>query len=142
MAPIRSLVFFSIAAVPMSQRDLESLGKDCAEQESHVGITGMLLHKNGSFLQVIEGLKAVVCDMFASISADPRHSDIHIISDRTIPHREFDGQAVSFNNLDELPPGSPYLSPFSFEAFETDPDLALLMLAYFFRNRFRTHPAP
>ncbi len=102
----------------------------------------MLLHKNGSFLQVIEGPKAVICDMFARISADPRHTDIRNISDRTIPHREFDGQAVSFKNLDELPPGSPYLSPFSFEAFEADPELALLILAYFFRNRFRTHPVP
>ena len=126
----------------MSRRDLESLGKNCAEQESHVGITGMLLHKNGSFLQVIEGSKAVICDMFARISADPRHTNIRTISDRTIPHREFDGQAVSFKNLDELPPGSPYLSPFSFEAFAADPDLALLILAYFFRNRFRTQPLP
>lgn len=140
MAPIRSIVFFSTAAVPMSGGDLESLGKECAEQDSHVGITGMLLHKNGSFLQVMEGSKAVICDMFARISADPRHTNVCKISDRTIPHREFAGLAVSFKNLDELPPGSPYLSPFSFEAFKADPELALLILAYFFRNRFQPLP--
>ena len=122
----------------MSRRDLEALGKNCAERKSHLGITGMLLHKNGSFLQVIEGSKAVICDMFARISADQRHTDIRTIIDRTIPHREFAGHAVKFKNLDELPPGSPYLSPFSFEAFESDADLAVLILAYFFRNRF--HP--
>jgi hypothetical protein len=126
----------------MSPRDLAALGKNCAERKSHLGITGMLLHKNGSFLQVIEGSKAVIRDMFARISADPRHIDIRTICDRTIPHREFAGHAVSFKNLDELPPGSPYLNPFSFEAFAVDPDLAVLILAYFFRNRLRTQLLP
>ena len=70
----------------------------------------------------------------------PRHTNVCKISDRTIPHREFAGLAVSFKNLDELPPGSPYLSPFSFEAFKADPELALLILAYFFRNRFQPLP--
>ena len=137
MAPIRSIVLFSNAAAPMSAEELAELGRECAETESHVGITGMLLHKNSSFLQVIEGSKAVICDMYARISADPRHTGICQISDRTIPRREFHGQAVSFKDLDELPPGSPYLSPFSYEAFSADPDLALLILAFFFRNRFR-----
>ena len=117
IAPIRSIVFFSTAAMPMSRRDLAALGKECAEPNSHVGITGMLLHKNGSFLQVMESSKAVICDMFARISADPRHTNIRKIRDRPIPRREFAGHAVSFKNLDELPPGSPYLSPFSYEAF-------------------------
>jgi hypothetical protein len=142
MAPIRSIVFFSTAVVPMSEADLAALGRECAEQDSHVGITGMLLHKNGNFLQVIEGAKAVICDMFARISADPRHTNVRTISDRIILHREFAGRAVGFKNLDELPPGSPYLSPFSFEAFAADPDLAVLILAYFFRNRFRTQRLP
>jgi hypothetical protein len=137
MPPVRSIVFFSTAAVPMSARDLAALGRECAELDSHVGITGMLLHKNGNFLQVMEGSRAVICDMFARISADPRHTGIRKICDRTIPRREFDGQAVSFKNLDDLPPGSPYLSPFSYEAFRDDPDLAVLILAFFFRNRFK-----
>jgi hypothetical protein len=136
MAPIRSIIFFSTATVPMSGEELAALGRECAEVDSHVGITGMLLHKNGDFLHVIEGSKAVICDMFARLSADPRHTNIRKISDRTIAHREFAGQAVSFKNLDELPPGSPYLSPFSYETFEADPDLAVLILAFFFRSRF------
>ncbi len=137
MAHLRSIVFFSTAAVPMSPGDLAALGRECAEVDSHVGITGMLLHKNGDFLQVMEGSKSVICDMFAKVSADPRHTNIRKICDRAITRREFAGQAVSFKNLDELPPGSPYLSPFSYEAFRDDPDLAVLILAFFFRNRFK-----
>lgn len=132
---MRSIVFFSTAVEPMSEGDLAALGQECAENDSHVGITGMLLHKNGDFLQVIEGRRAVVNDMYARILADPRHKNIHKISDRIIPRREFHGQAVGFQNLDALPAGAPYLSPFSCEAFEADPDLAMLILQYFFRSR-------
>jgi hypothetical protein len=80
--------------------------------------------------------------MYARILADPRHTDIRLISDREVPCREFDGEAVGFTNLDKLPPGSPHVGSFSYEAFAAEPDLAVLVLAYYFRNRSCTSVAP
>jgi hypothetical protein len=132
---MRSLTFFSTATAAMTEDEFAVLGRECAEHESHVGVTGMLLHKNGDFLQVIEGSSSVIRDMYARIAADRRHTNIRNVSERTISSREFDGAAVGFKNLDGLPADTPFLNPFSYEAFEAEPDLALLILEYFFRNR-------
>jgi hypothetical protein len=142
MAPMRAIIFFSTAVAPMSEQDLTALGAECAENDRNVGITGMLLHKGGDFLQIIEGSRAVIGDMYARILADPRHTNIRLISDREVPHREFDGEAVGFTNLDKLPPGSPHLGSFYYEAFAAEPDMALLVLAYYFRNRPCASAAP
>jgi len=132
----------------MSEAVLDALAEECAENDSRVGITGMLLHKNGCFLQVIEGPCASVGDMYARIEADRRHKNMRKICDRTIEGREFDGatfdgaasggKSVGFKNLDGMPAGTRYLDPFSYQTFATDPDLALLMLAYFFRMKARS----
>jgi hypothetical protein len=132
---MRSIVYFSIAAQAMSGEELAALWQECALNDSHVGITGILLHKQGEFLQAIEGPKGVVCDMYARIVTDPRHNITGKISDRMITHREFPGTAMSFKNLDEAPADTPFLEPFSYGAFLADPDLALLTLKYFYWNR-------
>lgn len=131
---MRSLIFFSTAKVAMTEDELTALGRECATNDLHVGITGMLLHKNGDFLQVIEGANSVIRDMYARILADPRHYNIRTIRDHSIDHRGFDGPAVGFKNLDTAPADTPFLNPFSYQAFAADPELAMLALGYFFRN--------
>jgi len=119
----------------MTEEDLAALGRECAENDSRIGITGMLLHKNGNFLQAIKGSKGVVGDMYARIVADPRHTNVLVIRDCTIALREFEGQTMGFKNLDGAGKDTPFLNPFSYEAFAGDPALAMLMLSYFFRNQ-------
>lgn len=53
------------------------------------GITGLLWHDGTHFLQVIEGPESSVAATYARIAGDPRHSDLSILSDRTIATREF-----------------------------------------------------
>ena len=132
---MRSIIYYSVAARAMSGEELRALGRECELNDSHVGITGILLHKQGEFLQVIEGPKGVVSDMYARILVDARHNITGKISDRMIAHREFPGTAMGFKNLDEAEDGTPFVSPFSYEAFLADPDLALLTLKYFYCNR-------
>jgi hypothetical protein len=131
---MRSIALFSTAVAPMSAEALAALGEERAEIDGHVGITGMLLHKQGDFLQVIEGRDSVIRDMFFRISTDPRHKGVRKISERDIRQREFDGQMLPFKNLDVLPQGAPFLNPFSYDAFAAEPELAMLALAFFFRN--------
>jgi hypothetical protein len=132
---MRSIVFFSTATAVMTEQDLELLGRACAVNDLHVGVTGMLLHKNGSFLQAIEGSDSVISDLWARIVADPRHTDVRAIRDCSITEREFKGSTVVFRNLDGVPPDTPFLNPFSYDAFAADPALALLMLAYFYSHQ-------
>ena len=54
-----------------------------------VGITGRLLVAEGYFIQALEGGVDAVRTTFARISRDPRHSDVHIISQGAAEHRLF-----------------------------------------------------
>ncbi len=128
---MRSIVFHGTATRRMSEEELASLWRERAEIESHVEITGMLLHKAGEFLQVIEGPNAVIRDMYARILADPRNKEVRTISDRFIVEREFEGQPMGFLNLDELPAQTPLTDGFSYEAFSVEPESALRTLRYF-----------
>jgi len=53
------------------------------------GITGLLWHDGTHFVQVIEGPDSSVASTYARIAGDPRHSELAILSDRTIDKREF-----------------------------------------------------
>ena len=49
------------------------------------GITGLLLHIDGGFLQILEGEDGAVRDLHARIAADPRHRDVRILLDARSP---------------------------------------------------------
>jgi hypothetical protein len=52
-------------------------------------ITGLLLCTEGQFLQLLEGPKAEVCALFASIKNDRRHRRVRLVRERTITSRHF-----------------------------------------------------
>jgi len=54
-----------------------------------VGLTGLLLTIQGSFVQVLEGNVDEVRATYARISLDPRHHDLHIISQGPAAQRLF-----------------------------------------------------
>ncbi len=53
------------------------------------GVTGLLIHADGWFLQVLEGPRAPVERIMAIIRADRRHRRIEIVSDVAIDARRF-----------------------------------------------------
>ena len=54
-----------------------------------VGLTGLLLTVQGHFIQALEGNIEVVRTTYARISMDPRHHDLHIISQGPAERRLF-----------------------------------------------------
>jgi len=54
-----------------------------------VGITGLLLTVQGHFIQALEGNVDAVRATYARISLDPRHHDLHIISQGSAGQRLF-----------------------------------------------------
>ena len=63
-------------------------------------ITGLLLHREKSFYQVLEGTEAEVRRTFASIEKDERHTAVDILFDGEIEEREFADWQMGFLNLD------------------------------------------
>lgn len=93
------IVYGSSAASPFSKSELIGLLTQSRAKNSRLGITGMLLYKDGNFLQVIEGDEAAVRQLFGSILQDGRHRDILVIDESTVSERQFGNWSMAFRNL-------------------------------------------
>jgi hypothetical protein len=101
------------------------------------GITGMLLHANGSILQVLEGDHVEVSKTFQSIEFDPRHQDVFVISKNEIFQRQFTSwtmglRHLSASELDKSPTATQVFNANKGEiADRVKPGAALAMLVLF-----------
>nr|WP_314857774.1 BLUF domain-containing protein [uncultured Undibacterium sp.] len=62
-------------------------------------ITGMLVYKNGRFLQVLEGEKEAVLETYERIGKDPRHQSIVLLLKDEIESRDFKDWSMGFKKL-------------------------------------------
>ena len=72
---------------------------------SHIlgnGITGVLCHGGGVFLQAIEGGRSAVNVLYNHIAADKRHTDVVLLDYEEITERRFGGWTMGQVNLSKL----------------------------------------
>lgn len=62
-------------------------------------ITGLLLHREDSFLQVIEGSRRDVLELYERIKQDPRHQRVETLFEDFIEEREFSDWQMGFIEL-------------------------------------------
>jgi len=96
------LVYASSAVKPFSERELEELLKKNRQKNSIAGITGMLLYKDGKFMQCLEGRKKAVCDLLAKIQADRRHRNVIVLLREERVQRVFKEWTMGFKKLDSM----------------------------------------
>jgi Sensors of blue-light using FAD len=78
------LVYVSSATQLFSKTDLLDLLVKAREKNHRLGITGMLLYKDGDFMQALEGEEAVVRELFARVERDPRHDGIVVLLEEVV----------------------------------------------------------
>lgn len=95
------LIYVSSAAFPMSSDDLLFLLEQSREKNRRLGVTGMLVYMGGSFMQMLEGDKQVVLELFETIKHDSRHKGVIQVmaGDK---HRNFEDWSMGFSNMDEV----------------------------------------
>lgn len=96
-----SVVYSSEATSEFTSIDLTELLGECRARNRAVGVTGMLLHENGHFLQALEGPQAVVRDPLARIARDPRHTDVRVLAEETIERRRFPDWSMGTGRIDD-----------------------------------------
>ncbi|WP_168220554.1 BLUF domain-containing protein [Azospirillum thermophilum] len=74
-----SLMYRSEALRPPSMLELAEIALTSAYNNRDGGITGFLVHFEGTFLQVLEGEPERVEPLFGRIAADGRHENIRIL---------------------------------------------------------------
>ena len=79
MEPYSHLLFVSTATRSLSDGDLRDIRDAELRSYSSAGITGVLLYREGLFLQLLEGPQHAVESTFTRINNDPLHTKISIL---------------------------------------------------------------
>ena len=94
------IIYVSTAVEPMSDDALKELLHTSRVNNERNRVTGMLLYKNGHFMQVIEGDEARVTELMNIIEKDIRHKNVDILRSAYIQSRDFPNWTMGFQNLD------------------------------------------
>jgi hypothetical protein len=98
-------LMYASRAVPAIDHDelLAILRKSKANNPA-AGVTGVLCFSGGIFLQVLEGGRSAVNKLYNRITADPRHTDVELLSYQEIGERCFAGWSMGQVNMSRLNP--------------------------------------
>ena len=130
------LVYLSAAVTWFSGKELRDMLATCRANNSRDGITGMLLYKDGNFMQVLEGEETAVRALLHRISGDLRHRSLVVIDSGTASTREFGAWSMAFTDLSantSTPDGySEFMNlPLSDPAFINNPERCHRLLQMF-----------
>ena len=68
------------------------------------GITGLLCFGDDLFMQVLEGGRDEVCELYNSIVRDDRHVNVRLLNYEEIPERRFGGWTMGQVNIARINP--------------------------------------
>jgi hypothetical protein len=95
------LSYVSSADAEMSSSELLKLLQQCIKNNPPLGVTGMLLYGNGTFLQTIEGDDAIIDELVKKIAKDPRHTRLKFISRKQIERRQYPEWSMGFKRISD-----------------------------------------
>lgn len=132
-----SLTYVSSAVSPFSKEALVELTNQSARDNKLLGITGMLLYKDGNFMQALEGPEENVRRVHAKIAVDPRHRGLITLLQGPSEVRQFPNWAMSCRDLTGFNPAgvasyNEFLnSPLTGTEFSDNPTRAQKLLMMF-----------
>lgn len=85
----------------------ELVEKIMAQSRSHNpahGVTGILCYSGDIFMQVLEGGRDAVCELYNTIARDPRHQNVRLLSYEEVFERRFANWTMGQVNLARVNP--------------------------------------
>ena len=95
------LIYVSTAASLLSINELVLLLDKSRANNDRLDITGMLLYKGGNFMQILEGDKQSVLNLYDVIKADSRHKNVSLIKTGKLGARNFENWSMGFTDMDK-----------------------------------------
>ncbi len=93
------ITYISSEARPMLKADLDDILSSSRKNNIELGITGMLLYGNKTFIQILEGDETLVEGLLRKIKKDPRHTDFRLVSKKEIKKRQYLEWSMGFKNI-------------------------------------------
>ena len=91
------LIYVSTATKALHEEQLISLLESCRENNLKQKVTGMLLYKNGHFMQMLEGDEKTVKSLYEKICCDKRHHGQYLVMTGNTEQRAFPDWSMVFN---------------------------------------------
>ncbi|MCK7578910.1 MAG: BLUF domain-containing protein [Chromatiales bacterium] len=99
--PLIHIIYMSTARQEYDPAELKAILESSARHNACNGITGMLLHAGGCFIQVLEGEAEAVEETYARIARDARHFGLIELERGEIPARSFEQWSMGFKQVTE-----------------------------------------
>lgn len=97
-------LYASRAAAGTSAAMLDDILAQSRRNNPSQGITGMLCVSGDVFIQVLEGGRDEVCELYNAIVRDPRHANVRLLTYDEIPQRQFGAWTMGQVNLTKVNP--------------------------------------
>lgn len=98
------LLYASRSAEPLTPDVVDGILASSRKVNPAQGITGLLCYSGDIFMQVLEGGRDAVSQLYNTISRDPRHRDVVLLQYEEITERRFAGWTMGQVNLDRVNP--------------------------------------
>jgi Sensors of blue-light using FAD len=98
------LLYASRAAAPVVASVQESILEQSRGRNPKIGVTGVLCFSDDIFIQVLEGGRDEVCELYNTIARDTRHQNVRILSFEEIRERRFGNWTMGQVNLAKVNP--------------------------------------
>ena len=132
------LIYNSVAAEPFSPEALRTLLVRARTSNTTAAVTGMLLHVDGVFLQVLEGEPQVVTPLYTRICGDPRHTRVLLLLSHDVEARNFPDWSMGFFDASGRGAALPgYRSSTGFADLVGDTAKIVRVIAHFRDGRWR-----
>ena len=94
---LQSLVYMSSATAPFDEEALAAVLEHARERNTEAGLTGLLVHRNGRFMQLLEGPYDAVLSTYERILEDDRHGSVQLLAEESIHTRRFPEWSMAYD---------------------------------------------
>jgi hypothetical protein len=123
-------LYASRSTKPLTADVLDSILRQSWENNPRLGITGMLCFTHDVFVQVLEGGRDEVCELYNSIVRDDRHVHVRLLAYEEIAERRFGNWTMGKVNIEHVNPAQllKYAEKPEFNPFATSGRATLALL--------------
>ncbi|RPD44165.1 BLUF domain-containing protein [Hymenobacter sediminis] len=100
--PVHHVLYCSQARAGLTYADLEAIVQESQPYNAERGITGLLCASEGGFVQLLEGSRAAVHELYAKIRRDRRHHGVTTLWDEPGTERWFAQWNMAFTEASPL----------------------------------------
>ncbi len=94
------LIYFSTARLGLGAAELENILSCAVARNLANGVTGILLFNGLNFLQVLEGPRGKVEELYERITRDPRHAGVTLIKTENVEALSYPEWGMKLKDID------------------------------------------